>query len=135
VNARARFVTLGVLFAVVLYAVFWLLMATRPQTWQLGYVPAVIAVMLAAQGASWRRKLLFAGATLGLVLLLYAIVAVCGLESGSSSLQTSQAATGPQVIAYLATKVAFLALPLAALAVFVGRRPAMLWTALPAEQR
>jgi len=134
VSPKARFVCLSVLFSAALYALLlWLRMSWSVLSWLvwLGYTPAVIAVMLAAQGASWKRKLLFAGLTVGLSTGLFAVATLSGLAQAASSYATSGAElpTNAQLASIAARQVIIAGVPLAALALFVGRRPSVLWTA------
>ena len=136
-SPRARFAIEGIAIAVVLYALLRLLTASQPDYWWLGYTTAAIAVMLAAQGVSWNRKLLFAGVSALVSIAAFELVARTFLVSGADVLRTSgvSGASHMYFAAFMIMQVLFTGLPLAALALFVGRRPDVLWTArdVPAE--
>lgn len=116
--------------AAVLFGALRWLTRLQPGLWWLGYTTAVVAVMLAAQGFPWRRKLLFSGLTAALSLGLLELVAHSGLGSAADALTNSgaQAATDLQLASFVVIQMFFLAMPLAALALFVGRRPTRLWS-------
>ena len=131
-SPRVRFVAI----ALVLAAVFYIALRWNTESWlalwAFGDATAAIAVMLAAQGVGWRRKLLFAGATGALSILLFEIVAHSFLGSAADALTDPSVvgtATDWQLAAFVAVQVLFLGVPIAALALFVGRRPSVLWTA------
>ena len=90
--------------------------------------------MLAAQGVSWKRKLAFVGVTIIAMVIVYAVAVTAGLSETVNSVTDTSGATDPQVAAIIAMKVLFLAVPFAILAVFVGRRPSVLWIARSASK-
>ena len=121
---------LALLFAAAFYFVLRQYATSPLAVWALGDATAAIAVMLAAQGFSWRRRLLFAGGTAALSLLLYEVVAHSFLGRAASALTALDIAvpTNWQIAAFVAVQVLFLGVPLAALALFVGRQPSRLWS-------
>jgi hypothetical protein len=120
---------LSILFAVVLYAVLQWVTTSSFALWALDDATVVIAVMLAAQGFSWRRKMLFAGITAALAVLLFQVVAHSFLGSAATALTGLDVqATDWQLASFAIVQVLFLGVPLAALALFVGRRPSRLWS-------
>jgi len=129
-SPRVRFISLSLLYAAVLYIPVWLLLMSWSSRWWLGYTPMVVAVMLAAQGVSWRRKAIFASVTVGLSIALFTFAGVSGIGRAASALTSPGVvvATNPQLVAFALLQVFFLGVPLAALAMFVGRRPSVLWT-------
>ena len=118
-------------FAMILYALqVWFTVRWAHVFWAFAYVPIVIAVMLAAQGVTWGRKLLFVFVTLGLQGILVSAANLTGL----TSVATAPASAGGTISGWALTsavvlQVLVLGLPIAALALFVGRRPSVLWSA------
>jgi hypothetical protein len=130
VSPRVRFAALSVLYSAVIYAGVRLLAPDSAALWAMGAATPVIAVMLASQGHPWRRKLLFSGGTAALSILLFAVVGNSFLGAAADA-ATSSGAFAPtdwQLAAFVAVQVLFLGVPLAALALFVGRRPSLLWS-------
>lgn len=86
----------------------------------------VISAMLASQGFSWKRKLTYAGATLGLYLLGSAVAEATGIVALASE-QILDASSLPSlpVVLYMAYLSTF---PLVMLVLFVGRTPSLLWS-------
>jgi hypothetical protein len=130
-SPRARFAIQGIALAAVLYTLLRWLTASRPEHWWLGYATAAVAVMLAAQGVSWKRKLLFASVTAALSFLLMELVARTFLLAGAEVLSTSGLAGASHLyyVSFVVMQLLFLGMPLAALALFVGGRPTALWEA------
>jgi len=94
-------------------------------------IPAC-AIMVAAQGVSWRRRMAFASVTLVGCLLIEALPALAGLPVFGDRVLSPDASQFQlaTVFAYTTLRVVF---PVAALVVFVGRRPAVLWTRSSAD--
>jgi hypothetical protein len=129
VSPKVRFAALSLLLAAVFYFGLRYFATSDLAVWALGDATVAIAVMLAAQGVPWKRRLLFAGSTAALSLLLFALVAGSFLGAAATALTESDTqATDPQLAAFVIVQVLFLGVPLAALALFVGRRPSRLWT-------
>jgi hypothetical protein len=111
---------------------FWFLLARQMGAWQLGDVPVVVAVILAAQGTTWRRKLAFASVTVSLVALAFGFFALFHLASPIPPTDPSLM-TDMQYAGFFGSNMGLRLLLLGAplvmmLALFVGRRPSMLWT-------
>jgi hypothetical protein len=132
VSPRVRFAVAAIAAAAVLFAVLDRLSAYWPALWSLELATAVIAVMLAAQGIGWRRKAIFVIATAALALALNEAALLSGLGAADvAGLNPGPAGpTTPQLLAVVAVQLLFVAVPLAALVLFVGRRPSVLWTAM-----
>jgi len=130
VSARTRFVVIGVVLAAVLYAALRWAMGGTEQAWWLGYATAAIAVMLAAQGVSWARRLLFAVATSAVCIGLFVLVSFSPLIAGADVLRSSSIgeASHMLILAFVIVQLLFLGVPLGALALFVRGRPSVLWT-------
>ena len=129
-SPRARFAAESILYAAVLYALLRGLTTSWPDSWWFGYSTAAVAVMLAAQGVSWVRKLLFAGVTAALLVLLFEVVAHSFILSFADALRTlgTRGANHLSFASFVVMQVLFLGVPLTALALFVGKRPSVLWT-------
>ncbi len=86
----------------------------------------VISAMLASQGFSWKRKLTYAAATLGLYVLGSLIAEATGLAAAASQ-QIINSSSFPSlwVVLYMAYLSTF---PFVMLVLFVGRNPALLWS-------
>jgi len=136
VSPKTRFAVEGLVLAAVLYSVLRWLTVSWPDAWWLGYATAAVAVMLAAQGVSWTRKLLFAGTTAVLSVLLFEAVSRTFLMSAADVLRDSGVvgASHLLILAFVVVQLLFLGAPLAALALFVGGQPSVLWTT-PETQR
>ena len=130
-SPRTRFAIWALVNAAVLFLALRWLANWWPALWSLGLATAVIAVMLAAQGVTWKRKFIFVGVTAALALGLHELALVSGL--GAADVAALNAGEGGptdlQLAAVVAIQVFFVAVPLAALALFVGMRPSVLWTA------
>ena len=128
---KVRFAVLAVVLAAAFYALLSYYATSDLALWAFGDATAVIAVMLAAQGVSLRRKALFVGITVALSILLFEVVAHSFLGSAADALTNSDllAPTDWQLTSFVAVEVLFFAVPVAVLALFVGRRPSVLWTA------
>jgi len=131
VSPKTRFAVEGLVLAAVLYSVLRWLTVSWPDAWWLGYATAAVAVMLAAQGVSWTRKMLFAGGTAALSVLLFAAVSRTFLLSAADVLRNSGVvgASHVLILAFVVVQLLFLGMPLAALALFAGGQPTVLWTA------
>ena len=129
-SPRVRFICLSVLYGVVLYAALLWLAPSSGFRWALGSAVAAIAVMLAAQGIPWKSKVLFAAVTATLSVLVFEVVTHSFLGDAVDAANASAvvAATDWQLAAFVAVQVLRLGVPLAALALFVGRRPSRLWS-------
>lgn len=130
--SRARFILLAVGLAVLLFGVFaWLTTRLPGMPLAAAYTVPALAVMLAAQGLSWRRKAVFVCGT--------TLVVVGGLlmaRAAGAERLISQAAQGHLTLVGLGGSVATIAyhvfsvgVPVAAVVLFVGRRPSVLWEA------
>jgi hypothetical protein len=93
-------------------------------------------VILAARGASLSRKALFATATVVVFFLLRVLLIVTGLASAAAATANEPSASllGGQVLAAGVQETLSLAIPLAALALFVGRQPSLLWVSRATKQ-
>ena len=111
------------------YAISWVLLYMHAGQTDLGYTLPIVAVMLAAQGATWGRKLGFATATLAVGVLMHALMDAAGLTAAVNSVSAVRGIADRQVLLVAVDEVLSLAVPFAALALFVGRRPSLLWTA------
>lgn len=129
-SPRVRFVVSSLLIAAVLFAALQWASAYWSALWSLSLATAVIAVMLAAQGVSWKRKVLFVGITAVLALGLNEFALLSGLGAADTATLNPGPAgpTNLQLAAVVAIQLFFVAVPVAALALFVGRRPSVLWT-------
>ncbi len=129
-SPRLRFGVSALVLATAFYALLRYFATSQFAVWAFGDATAVVAVMLAAQGFTWKRKLLFAGATAALSVLLFEVVAHSFLGVAAGALTRSDLAfpTNRQLAAFAVVQVLFLGVPLAALALFVGRRPSRLWS-------
>lgn len=91
-----------------------------------GFLVAALAVILCALGVSWTRKVVFAGSLLVAFVAFDLAMAAFGLRGTALGGGAPPPRFGPAVALFFAAVP--LALPLAALAVFVGRDPGVLWT-------
>ena len=134
---KARFVIVTLVAAAGLFALLRWLSTWWPALWSLDLATATIAVMIAAQGVSWQRKARFVGLTAGMALGLHEVARISGLGAADSAALSPgpQGATNLQLAAVVAIQVFFVAVPLAALTLFVGRRPSVLWTARDVPNR
>ena len=91
-----------------------------------GFAVPIVAVMLAARGARWSRRVAFAAVTLGGLILVDAVANVTGLRALLDAVDNFQTAPALSVlgIAYSIVPIVYSA---SALMLFVGRRPSMLW--------
>ena len=127
---RVRFGLLAVVFSAVLFGALRWAALSQPGLWWLGYSTATVAVMLAAQGMSWGRRLAFAGATAVTSVVACELV-VNSVLGGAADALIGAGSQGPsdlQLAYFVLVQLLFIALPLAALALFVGRRPSRLWS-------
>ena len=120
----ATFIAGFVLLSLVLGWFFWSSSIAQVGVSMLA-VP-VISAMLASQGFSWRRKLTYAAATLGLYVLGSLIAEATGLAAAASQ-QIIDPSSFPSlwVVLYMAYLSTF---PFAMLVLFVGRTPSLLWS-------
>lgn len=123
---KAIFVGASLLASVVLFGAVALLKASHFYTpWDVEFLLAVVAVMIGALGVTWKRKLIAVVLTLG----GFSAFSLLTLLTGSPG----RGAAGPIVVALsMVYALVPLVYPLAALALFVGTDPAVLWT--PASQ-
>lgn len=93
-----------------------------------GFTMAAVAVVVSALGVPWGRKLAFLGVLVGGFAAFDLVVAVSGLRT--AAMQTPSGFVSAQLIGLASLFLAAfpLVLPLAVLAVLVGRDPAVLWT-------
>jgi len=118
------FVVWFVILSLALGWIFWSSTAAQVGVSMLA-VP-VISAMLASQGFSWKRKLVYASATLALYLLGSVIADATGLiELASEQISTPTSFPSPWVMLYVAYLSAF---PFVMLVLFVGRSPSLLWS-------
>ena len=86
----------------------------------------VMSAMLLSQGFSWKRKLTYAVATLGLYVFGSLIAQATGLVTlASQQILDSSSLPSLWVVLYMAYLSTF---PFAMLVLFVGRNPALLWS-------
>lgn len=86
----------------------------------------VMSAMLASQGFSWTRKLVYTSITLGLYLVGSALAEATGLvELAAQQLNSSNGFPSVWVALYMAYLSTF---PFAMLVLFVGRDPSLLWS-------
>lgn len=96
-----------------------------------GFTMAAAAVVVSALGVPWSRKAAFLGVLVGGFAAFDLVVALSGLRL--AALQTPSGFVSAQMIGLASLFLAAfpLVLPLAVLAVLVGRDPAVLWTRIP----
>lgn len=87
------------------------------------FAVTVTSVIFAARGCSWKRKLVYAGAAFGGVVLFDRAFFLLGLDARLYAFGAELAATTFGLL-YLVFTVAY---PLAVLLLFVGRDPSVLW--------
>lgn len=86
----------------------------------------VMSAMLASQGFTWKRKLMYTAATLGLYVLGSLIAEATGLvELASQQILDPNSFPSLSVVLYMAYLSTF---PFAMLVLFVGRNPTLLWS-------
>jgi len=118
------FAALFVALSLALGWVFW--NSTSAQVGVSMLAVPVISAMLAAQGFTWKRKLIYAAATLALYLLGSAIANATGLIAlATDQLNSGTSFPSPWVLVYMAYLTAF---PFVMLVLFVGRNPSLLWS-------
>ena len=114
------------LWSVALSAIAWSMPRTR------GFNPhdaliviPVAAVILSARGASWRRRLLYAGLVLG----VFVAVDIAFLSSGLMGYAFAGLSTGDPKASVMAVTYLFFAqgFPFVVLLIFAGRNPSVLW--------
>ena len=129
-SARARFVLLSLVYATMLYAAAWWLGQSWPSVWWATFDAAFVAVILAARGASWGRRLYFAGLILGFSAGLSAVVAHTAMGDAARVMATlgGHFATNSQLGEYAALEALAHGIPVGIIVLFVGRRPSILWT-------
>jgi hypothetical protein len=120
----ATFATTTCLFALV-YAMHSALLYTPEFSYYL--IPA-IALIVSARGTSWRRKAWFVVGLVAAFSLMDLLVGVTGLQRNVS---TVTEVTSPADFIAPALRLVYavlpLVLPVAAIVLFVGRDPSMLW--------
>ena len=123
----AAFVALSVVLAALLWAARDTIGLYAPNR---GLLPvSAVSAMLASRGFTWKRKLTYAGLTLGIYILFGALAAATGLHARAAyELNNSGPFPSALTMVYLAFLMAF---PLAMLVLFVGRRPSSLWVRTP----
>jgi len=126
-HRRREAVLFGVLFVIlslVLGWIFWTSTSTQVGVSMLA-VP-VMSAMLAAQGFTWKRKLIYAAATLALYLLGSVLAEATGLIAlATEQINAGTSFPSPWVLLYMAYLTAF---PFVMLVLFVGRNPSLLWS-------
>jgi hypothetical protein len=85
----------------------------------------VASVMLSARGATWKRRLLYAGTVLVVFMIFDYLFVTLGAAAYLLRARGFAPAEWAVGAAYVAMSLAF---PAGALLVFVGRDPSMLWT-------
>lgn len=128
---KLRFAALSILFAAVMYAaLIWAALRFPFVPANLGYMVPVLAVVLAAVGATPGRKAAFVAGSLSILLLVDVLAAVSGLQAAAVSVNADIIhADTPGLLAVAVFHVFSIGFPLAVLVAFVGRRPKMLWQA------
>jgi hypothetical protein len=93
-----------------------------------GFTMAAVAVVVSAIGVPWGRKVAYLGVLVGGFAAFDLVVALSGLRT--AALQAPSSFVSAQMIGLASLFLAAfpLMLPLAVLAVLVGRDPAVLWT-------
>jgi len=118
------FAVLFVILSLALGWIFWNSTSAQVGVSMLG-VP-VISAMLASQGFTWKRKLVYAAATLALYLLGTAIADATGLIAAATEyVNAGTSFPSLWVLLYMAYLTAF---PFVMLVLFAGRNPSLLWS-------
>ena len=119
---KAIFAGGSLLASLALFGMVALLKAQNYYTpWDVGFVLGAVGIMIGAVGVPWKRKLAAAALTLG----GFSAFSLLTLLTGSPG----RGGVGPIVVALsLIYTLVPLVYPLAALALFVGADPAVLWT-------
>lgn len=119
---KALFVGGSLLASLVLFGALAVLKAENYYTpWDVGFVLGAVAVMIGALGVTWKRKLIAVALTLG----GYSVFSLITLLTGSPG----RGGAGALVMALgMVYSLVQLVYPLAALALFVGADPSVLWT-------
>jgi len=133
---KAVFAGGAVLAMSLLFGVLWWLSARTsliPTT--IGTSVPVIAVIVAARGVRWARKLGFCAALVGALVLLQMIATTTGWGDPASVPSRIALATLPAIAADMLYALAPSLVPLAGLVLFVGRSPQVLWTPVSARSR
>ncbi len=130
-HRRADIIRFAVAFFALSALLGWLvwsstsLAAILPRGARMLAVP-IVSAMLAAVGFSWRRKIVYVAATIGVYLVSGAIAGLAGLPKlASEQLSTSASFPPVWINLYLAFLTTF---PFVMLVLFVGRTPALLWS-------
>jgi len=127
---KALFVGASIVVSVALFALIaWAVTLHVYVPAEVGYLVPAVAVMACALGVGWRRKATSIALTVGGFTLFDAVTRATGLQSIASRPLAGR--LGEQATVGLALIYALVPLvyPLAALVLFVGRRPSVLWTA------
>jgi len=117
-------------YSVLLAALIWMLPKGRFNPSNSFIVLPAVSVMLSARGVAWRRRLAYAGATLGTFLVVDFLFASSGLAASVWPVFGVELAASALGVVYM---VFSMGLPLGALLFFVGREPAILWIGPPTQ--
>ena len=115
-------------YSILLSALIWMLPKGRFNPSNSFIVLPAVSVMLSARGVAWRRRLAYAAATLGTFLVVDFLFASSGLAASVWPVFGVELGASALGVVYMAFSMAF---PLAALFVFVGRDPSVLWSKVP----
>jgi hypothetical protein len=118
------FVGSVIVYSVLLAALIWMLPKGRFNPSNSFIVLPAVSVMLSARGIAWRRRLGYAAATLGTFLVVDFLFASSGLAASVWPVFGVELGASVTGVVYMAFSMAF---PLAALFVFVGSDPSVLW--------
>lgn len=114
------------LYAILLSAIAWGLPRTHYNPSDALIAIPVASVILSARGASWRRRLLYAGLVIGIFVIVDSAFLVSGLmHSAFEGLARLEPVVSVTAVAYMFFVQGF---PLLILVLFVGRDPSVLWT-------
>jgi hypothetical protein len=113
-----------IVYSVLLAALIWMLPKGRFNPSNSFIVLPAVSVMLSARGVAWRRRLAYAAATLGTFLVVDFLFASSGLAASVWPVFGVELGASAIGVVYMAFSMAF---PLAALFVFVGSDPSVLW--------
>jgi hypothetical protein len=116
-----------IVYSVLLAALIWMLPKGRFNPSNSFIVLPAVSVMLSARGVAWRRRLAYAAATLGTFLVVDFLFASSGLAASVWPVFGVELGASAIGVVYMAFSMAF---PLAALFVFVGSDPSVLWVKL-----
>jgi hypothetical protein len=126
---RALFAIQTLLWIAVLFALAWLLVgrsSPEPLGQIIGYL-VTSGVILAARGAPWKRRIVWAASTVVLGLLYGQLAQVPPLDAYLGGINAiSPSDPRAPIVGFYA--LVGLALPVLVLVLFIGRRPSVLWS-------